>query len=267
MDDFLGYLSLIKWGLLSCLFFSLSAGLSSPFILLNRNALLPHALTHILLLPLLVISLIFPTLDEYFLIPLAVGLTLILSLFIWLLERRLSIFEDSASAIVIHLSLALALVLAVKGSKYDYRLLSYLFGDILLATEQSFFISLVVFVLTLLFFIKHRYSLLISALGWEFPGINMARLNLIFLLFLCLQVVLGAKILGVLLVSAFYNFCGLVALKISPSYRQMPLYLLSLNLAAVPGGAIISYLLDIPFSASTIIFMSLYLILMALKGR
>jgi ABC-type Mn2+/Zn2+ transport system permease subunit len=145
MDDFLGFLSLVKWGLLACLFFALSAGLTSPFILLNRNALLPHALTHILLLPLLVISLLFPNLDEFFLIPLTVALTLILSLFIWFLERRLSIFEDSASAIVIHLSLALALVLAVKGSQYDYRLLSYLFGDILLATEQTFFISFVIF--------------------------------------------------------------------------------------------------------------------------
>jgi zinc transport system permease protein len=267
MDDFLGFLSLIKWGLLACLFFALSAGLTSPFILLNRNALLPHALTHILLLPLLVISLLFPNLDEFFLIPLAVALTLILSLFIWFLERMLFIFEDSASAIVIHLSLALALVLAVKGSQYDYRLLSYLFGDILLATEQTFFISFVIFILTLLFFLKHRYSLLISALGWEFPGINTARLNLIFLLFLCLQVVLGAKILGVLLVSAFYNFSGLVALKLSPSFRKTPLLLLSLNLASVPGGATLSYLFDIPFSAGAIIFMSLYLFFMTLKGR
>jgi zinc transport system permease protein len=158
-------------------------------------------------------------------------------------------------------------VLAVKGSQYDYRLLSYLFGDILLATEQTFLISFVVFVLTLLFFLKHRYSLLISALGWEFPGINTARLNLIFLLFLCLQVVLGAKILGVLLVSAFYNFSGLVALKLSSSFRKAPLFLLMLNLASVPGGATLSYLFDIPFSAGAIIFMSLYLLFMTLKGR
>ncbi len=267
MDNFLGFLSLVKWGLLACLFFSLSAGLISPFILLNRNALLPHALTHILLLPLLVISLAFPKLDEFFLIPLAVCLTLILSLLIWLLERRLLIFGDAASAIVIHLSLALALVLAVRGSQYDYRLLSYLFGDILLATEQTFLISLVAFVLTLFFFVKYRYSLLISALDWEFPGIKTGRLNLIFLLFLCLQIVLGAKILGVLLVSAFYNFSGVVALKLSPSYRKTPLLILSLNFASLPGGATLSYLFDIPFSAGAIIFMSLYLFLMVLKGR
>jgi len=265
MFHFLDYLSLVKWGIISCAFFSLSAGLTSPFVLLNRNALLPHALTHILLLPLLILTFVFPDLDEFLLVPLAVALTLLLSLIIWLLEKGLSIFEDSASAIVIHLSLALALVLAVKGSQYDYRLLTYLFGDILLATKQTFLVSLIVFFLTLAFFIKHRYSLLISALGWEFPGINTSGLNLIFLLFLCLQVVLGAKILGVLLVSAFYNFSGVVALRLSSSYSRVPILLLGLNLLAVVCGALISYLFDIPFSAGAIIFMSLYLIPLIFK--
>ncbi len=260
MDEFLSYLALIKWGILAASFFALASSFLSPFIILNRNTLLPHVLTHLLLFPLLFLAILWPDGPQSLVLPLAVVLTLLLSLFIWFLKFKVYLFEDTSSSIVIHLSLALVLILAVKSSQYDYRLLTFLFGDVMLVDWQISFLSLVIFLATLLLVYKYKWKLFLSSLGWELPGLNLKVGNLYYLIFLTLQVVIGAKIVGVLLVSAFYVFCGILALKIAPNYRLVFLITPGLNFFSILGGMVLSYLMDIPFSAGTIIFMSLYLV-------
>jgi len=58
MEFFLDSINLIKWGLLSGMLLGLSISFTSPFLILKRNALFPHALTHIYFLAVIITSLI-----------------------------------------------------------------------------------------------------------------------------------------------------------------------------------------------------------------
>ncbi|MFN4132134.1 MAG: metal ABC transporter permease, partial [Caldimicrobium sp.] len=225
----------------------------------------PHALTHILLLSLLILSLLSPHLHPLLNFPLIIVLTLILSLFIFLLIKFTPLFEDSATSIVTYLSLALALLIANKTSQYDITLLNYLFGSLIIVSKIDALESFLVLLISAFLYLKYKELWLTQCIEREVPGVNFKKSQLIFLLLITLQTIIGVKLMGVLLVSAFFVYSGVLALRISPSFKWVfPLNAL-FNLLAIIFGFLLSILFDLPFSASAILFMSLYIILIFLK--
>jgi zinc transport system permease protein len=259
-------MELLKWGILSGIFLAFSIGFTSPFLILRRNALFPHALTHVLFLAIILLSIIpkgIPRIMEY---PFLVGVTLVSASGMWFLRKVFGFYEDTATSIITHTALAIALIIAAKSSQYDARLLSYLFGSIIGVTRQDFYESLVIFLLTLGFYAKFKPFWITQITDEEVPGIDFKWANFFFLIIVTLQILIGIKLMGILLVSVLFVFSGSIGLKLFSGVDKVILSVAILNSIAILGGAIFSIFWDFPFSGSTIIFMLPYLLLPALRS-
>lgn len=264
MEHFLEYFELFKWGLLTGVLFSLASSLTSPFVILKRNSLFPHALTHIMLLSFLSVSILGPLIPESFQFPFILITTLFLTFFIHILIKKLRLYEDTATSIVTHLSLGLALLLASKSSQYDATLLNYLFGSLITVEKKETYEGLLVYLISLIICIKFYHIWLTESIEREVPGLDFRISNLSLLVVITLQILIGVKLMGVLLVTSFFVFSPTLALKISPSFSWVVPLTGIFNLLAILGGFSLSLHFDIPFSASAIIFMSSYVVFLLL---
>lgn len=259
MQELIFFLQLFKWGLFSGIFFALSCGLTSPYLILQKNSLFPHAITHLLLLSLLLLSILSPQLPTPLHFPFLLLLTLLLTSLIHLLIKVLRLFEDTATSLVTYLSIGLALILATKTSQYDVTLLNYLFGSLLTVEAINVAESLLVLIISSGVFFYYRDVWLSMSIEREVPGINFQRAQFFFLLLITLQTLVGVKLMGVLLVSSFFVFAPTLSLKISPSFKWVVPLSIFFNFLAVLFGFILSVYFDIPFSAGAILFMGLYI--------
>ncbi len=266
MQGLVESIELLKWGILSGIFLAFSIGFTSPFLILRRNALFPHALTHVLFLAIILLSIIpkeIPTIMEY---PFLVGITLISASGMWFLRKVFGFYEDTATSIITHTALAIALIIATKSSQYDARLLSYLFGSIIGVTKEDFYESIIIFFLTLIFYAKFKSVWITQITDEEVPGIDFKLANFFFLILVTLQILVGIKLMGILLVSVLFVFSGSIGLKLFSGVDKVILSVALLNGFAILGGSIFSVTWDFPFSGSTVIFMLPYLLLPALRS-
>ena len=265
MESLETYFYLFKWGLISGTLFALSSAFTSPYLILQRNSLFPHALTHILFLSLFVVSLLSSSIPIFLKFPLLVIITLILSLGIFVLHKFTPIYEDTATSLLTYFSLALALVIANKTSQYDITLLNYLFGSLIVVSEGDVYESFFVFILSALIYLKYKDLWLTQCIDREIPGLHFKRAHLAFILLLTLQTIVGVKLMGVLLVAAFFVYSGVLALRFAPSFNWvLPLNAI-FNFLAIFWGFLLSVFFDLPFSSSAIIVMSSYIFLIFLK--
>lgn len=260
-------MALFKWGLLTGVLFSLASSLTSPFIILKRNALFPHALTHIMLLSFLSVAIAGKLVPESLQFLTVLAITLFLTYLIHFLMRKLRLYEDTATSIITHFSLGFALVLASKTNQYDATLLNYLFGSLITVERREFFEGLFVFLVSLIAYARFHCLWLTESVEKEVPGLNFRVSNLSLLLMITLQTLIGVKLMGVLLVTSFFIFSPTLALKLSPSFTWVIPLTCLFNLLAIFGGFFVSVSFDIPFSASAIIFMGLYVILLLIARR
>lgn len=240
----------------------MASALTSPFVILKRNALFPHALTHIMLFSFLSVAIAGQLVPESFQFLAILTLTLFLTLLIHLLIRKIRLYEDTATSIVTHLSLGLALALASKTSQYDATLLNYLFGSLITVEKKEFVEGFLVLLVSLVAYVKFQYLWLTESIEREVPGLNFKISNLSLLFMITLQILVGVKLMGVLLVTSFFVFSPTLSLKLSPSFTWVSPLTGLFNLLAIIGGFLLSLTLDIPFSASAIIFMGSYVILL-----
>jgi zinc transport system permease protein len=260
MENFLFSLHLVKYGILSGIFLGLALSLTSPFLILKKNALFPHALTHVLFFAIILTAVISEAIPSYLEYPLIAGITLLAVLTILIFKKCFKFYEDTATSIITHLFLGLALIIATKTYQYDARLLSYLFGSLVTVTKQDFYQSLIIFLLSLALFFKFYPLWVAQITDEELPGIDYKWANFFYLIAITLQILIGIKLMGVLLISTFFVFSGSVALRLSPNLKIAILITALLNVLGILGGSIISIFWDLPFSGSVVVFMSFYFI-------
>lgn len=259
-------LGLLKYGLLAGIFLGISFAFTSPFLVLKRNSLFPHALTHVLFLAIILISIIseyFPNIFTYPLLeyPIMGLVTLFCTSLVFVLKRTFRLYEDTATSIIASLALGIALILITKTSQYDTRLLSYLFGSLMTVTSKDMFNSLWIACLTLLVFYKYYPLWITQTTDHEIPGVNFKWANFWFLTILTLQVFISIKLMGVLLVSSLFVFTSVLGLKTGNNVKQTIFLTALTNLFSILSGTIVSLVWDIPFSSAVVLCMSFWLLI------
>lgn len=261
MELFWESFKLVKWGILSGIVIAVSISFTSPFLILARNALFPHALTHIYFLAIILASLFLYKLPDLFYFPFIVVFTLLFSSLIWILKRRIKLYEDTSVSIIAHLAMGLALIIAAKTSQYDARVLSYLFGSLVGITLKDFLESLIVLLFTIILFCKFYPLWIAQITDREVPGLNFKNANLAFLILVTLQIIISVKLMGILLVSILFVFSTIFALQFIKSFKLLILTIGILNILGILSGSTVSIFWDIPFSGAVVIFMSLYILI------
>jgi ABC-type Mn2+/Zn2+ transport system permease subunit len=177
------------------LFAAAAAGLVGAFALMRRTVLAGDVMSHIAL-PGLGLALL------YKINPIFGGAATLLIgiLAIWKLEERTALTSEAAIGVIFAASVALGAILTPAQDLEDA-----LFGGFGSLRAYEFVAGLAVSVLILLALWLLRHRLIIALFSQELAaatGIDVSRLNLVFLLVFGLAIILGLRFLGALLVGS-----------------------------------------------------------------
>ncbi len=240
---------------LAGLFLSAAASILGLFLILRKDAMLGHGLTHIAFAG--VAMGLFLEVAPF---PVALLVAAMAAFVILKVRERAGLYGDTAVAILSSLGLALGVILATLGRNFNVNLLSFLFGNILAVSDLelwgSVVLALLVFVSLLLFY----HELLFVTFDEESArasGLPVARLDALLAVLTAITVVIGMKIVGLLLVSALLVIPGAAALQVTDTFRHCSFLAAILALVSVSGGLLSAGLFDLPASGAIILFSGL----------
>lgn len=240
-------------GLLAGIIIAIIAPLIGLFLVLRRYSLIADTLAHVSLAGLAIGALFGwnPVLS-------ALVVTLVSSLGIERLRTSKKVFGESALALFLSGSLALAVVLLSLAHGFNVNLLNYLFGSIVTVTSQDIFtiaiLGAVVIVAVILFF-KELVFTTFDEEAAKVGGVPVRFVNTLFILLAALTVSLAIPIIGVLLTAALIVIPVIAALQLKKSFVQTLLFSEVVSLISVVGGIILSYYLNIATGGTIVLLM------------
>jgi zinc transport system permease protein len=237
------------------------APLIGTFLVLRRYSLIADTLAHVSLAG-IAIGLLFgvsPVLT-------ALGTTTIASLGIEKLRASKRIYGESALALFLSGSLALATVLLSLGKGFNTNLFNYLFGSIVTVAPNDIYIIAVLGVIVLTVLVLFYKELLFVTFDEEaarVAGIPARRINTVLILLAAFTIALCIPIVGVLLIAALIVVPVVTALQLRKNFVQTILYAEAFSLFSVLSGIIISFYFNLS-TGGTIVLIMLALFLGAL---
>ncbi len=236
--------SFVTRGLIAGIIISILAPLIGIFLVLRRYSLIADTLAHVSLAGVAIGLLlgVNPLLT-------AVAASMVGSLLIEKLRITKRVLGESALALFLSASLAIAVVIIGLAHGFRVDLFSYLFGSIF--TVRLFDIGIItsIGILVVMMVAGFFKELLFTSFDEEaaqVSGIPNKFLNILFILVASMTVASAIPIVGVLLVSALVVIPVLTALQFKKSFRQT-LWLSELfSIASVISGIFISFYLDLP---------------------
>ncbi len=251
-------------GIITALFIALSTALVGLFLLIKRLAMLGAGLSHAAFggIALAIVFDIEPLTFTLF-------YTVLCGLFIQLLVDKKSLPADTVIAIFYSLGVALAIIILGMTQNLGTNLFSYLFGSMLVAEKTDLFLSLSIFLLTLLFILINYRSLLLLSFNEEISKLRGIKVGLIKYTLIALasaNVVLSIKAVGLVLSASFISIPAITSLMVSSSFLQSLLFSAGFSLFSLFSGLVLSLTFDLPPSGGVVASM-VFLFLLAGFGR
>ncbi len=226
-------------GLVAGVIIAIVAPVVGIFLVLRRYSLIADTLSHVSLAGIAIGFLlkINPLLT-------ATASTIIASTFIEKLRNSKKIYGESALALFLSGSLALAIVLIGLSHGFNSTLFNYLFGSIATVTNTDI-ITVFALALIVLIIIKIIYNQLIfltfDADAAEVSGINANLINTVFAILAAATISLSIPIVGVLLISSLLIIPVLTSLQFKKSLIPTILIAQTISIIAVISGSFISF--------------------------
>ncbi len=247
LPEIFSYTFFIK-SLLISLWISLVFSILGIFVLIRRMSFFSDGLAHSIILSL---ALAFLFNQNFFYFALIGGF--LFSCLIYFLEKKSKIYSDALIGLIFVFFLSLGLILMSQKAGYQPELLNFLVGNILSLNNFDFFFVLVVSFVILVFLILNfkKFSLVLTdKIEAKIRGINVDLYEFLFYILLGSTVVLGIKIAGVVLVTAFLILPPTIASLIATSYRGLLFFSIFFGLLNSFLGFLISGIYNFPISAS-----------------
>lgn len=246
--------SFILRGLAAGVIISLVAPLIGIFLVLRRYSLIADTLSHVSLAGVaLGLLLKFNPLIS------AILAALLSSLAIEKLRISKKVYGESALAIFLSGSLALAIVILSLAHGFNVDLFNYLFGSIVTVKESDVIvITIVALFITLLVvaFFKELVYVTFDEEAARVSGINTYFIDLLLISLAALAVSFSIPIIGVLLISALVVVPVLSALQFKLGFKATIIWAEVISVTSVISGIFISYYLNLS-SGGTIVLLTL----------
>lgn len=244
-------LGFLQRALAAGVFLGLACALLGVFLVLKKDALIGHGLSHVTFAGVALAM----TLGV---LPLAVALAAAVAagLGISWLKDKAGLYGDTVIGIFSSVSMALGVLLVSLSRKFNVSLLQYLFGEILAVQALEVWLSAGLAVLALLTVLLGGRRLMYMTFDSEAAraaGVPTGGLDRLLSVLTAVTVVLGTKIIGILLISAFLVIPAAAGLQVASSFRRALVSSVLISLVSVTGGIIASFFLDLPASASIVI--------------
>lgn len=244
----MSYLELINISLIA-----MASGLVGTFALMRRMILAADSVSHIAL-PGLGVALLLK------INPIIGGAAALLlgAFLIWFLENKTTLNTDVIIGVMFAASLAVGSLLTP-----GEELIEALFGQPQHISMIEFLAGAILSLLIVVFVFAFRDKLIISLVSSELAkvtGVNVQRLNLYFLLIFALNIILGLKFLGILLMGSLIIVPAAVGRNLGKSVNSALVFAALAAVIAVLIGYFISSVYGISFgptviSAATVLFL------------
>lgn len=257
--------SFLVRGLEAGIIVALVAPLIGIFIVLRRYSLIADTLSHVSLA-----GVAFGFLTGLNPILTALAAAILASLGIEKLRSTQRIYGESALAIFLSGSLALAIVLLSLGKGFNNNLFNYLFGSIVTVTQQDVYtmaILGVVVVATLVAFYKELLYISFSEESAKVSGIPTGVINTILILLAAVTIALAIPIVGILLIAALIVIPVVAALQLRKSFAQTLIYAELISLFSVVAGIFTSFYFDLSSGGTIVLIMiGIFLLIVQYKA-
>src|ERR1700680_3734963 len=194
------------------------APLIGTFLVLRRYSLIADTLAHVSLAG-VALGLLFGLNPIYT----ALGVTVVSSLGIERLRTSTRVYGESALALFLSGSLALATGLLGLGKGFNANVFNYMFGSIVTVTQRDVYtmaLLAVVVVLALFLFYKELVYVTFDEESAQVAGIPVQRINTVLMMLSALTISLAIPVVGVLLIAALIVIPVISALVLRRSFAQ-----------------------------------------------
>lgn len=218
---------------------SIIAPIIGTFLIIRRYSLMADTLAHVSLLGVAIgiITKINPVIS-------AVFASIIGAIGIEKLRGKRKMSGDSALAIFLSGSLAIAVVLISLHKGANVNLVSYLFGSIAtVSSSDLYFITMLgIFILTLTaLFFKELFLVSFDDELAQASGMPAKTINLVLVILAAITVSLSIRIIGILLIGALMVIPVLTAFQYERSFKQTILLAVIFSMISVISGLFLSF--------------------------
>jgi len=247
--------------LLLALFFAVAAGLVGCFALMKRMVLASDVISHLAL----------PGLGIAFLLkinPLIGGATTLFlgTLLVWRLQKKTGLATDAAIGVVFAAGLAIGAAVTPRED-----LIEALFGELQQISLLGFLLGFAatLFVVLSVFLLKDRLALSIFSTDLAAAtGVNIARMDLYFLLLFSLTILVGLRFMGTLLASALIILPAATARQLTDKLSHFLLVSSAAAVVSVFAGFLLNVLvLKLSTVGPTIVILSALLFALSLLRK
>jgi zinc transport system permease protein len=185
------------------------------------------------------------------------------------LRESTKIPPDSAVAVLLSAGLAVGVVLIGLSGGFTLDLYSFLFGNILLISisDQEIILVASAVILSILYFVYRK--LVYVAFDEEqakVSGINVSRLNYLFIVLASITVIASIRLVGVLLISSLIVIPNITAIMFGKGFKKTALISISIAILSVLIGIVISYIMNLA-PGGTIVLVSVTAFLATMTAK
>jgi len=268
----LAHHAFLQNALWAALLASVACGMVGSFVVVRRITYIAGGIAHSVLGGMGAALYLKATCGPAWLHPLhgAVAAALAAALVIGLVSLHARERSDTVIGAVWAIGMALGVLFIARTPGYDQDLLSYLFGNILFVSGDDLWLLAALDTVVLMGGILFYNQLVAISFDAEFARLRGVRVDLHYLLLLCLTaltVVLLTTVVGVILVIALLTLPAATAARFTRSLWQMMAVAAGLSALVSVGGLAISYGPELPAGATIILLAGLvYLVTVAGHG-
>ena len=176
---------------------------------------------------------------------------------------------DSAVAVLLSTGLAIGVILIGLAGGFTLDLYSFLFGSILLISiqdQETILLASAIILSILYFFYQKLIYVTFDEEQAKVSGINVSRLNYLFVILASISVIVSVRLVGVLLISSLIVIPNITAIMFGKGFKKTALISVSIAIMSVLLGVLISYIMNLaPGGTIVITSVTAYLVAMTTK--
>jgi len=233
----------IQRALISGIAVAVSCSVIGLFLVLRRQSLYGDALSHVAFGGIAVglFTNIYPIWTAF-------AVSILASLGMTKLRESTKIPGDSAVAVLLSAGLAVGVVLIGLSGGFSLDLYSFLFGSILLIGYNDQLMIVVLSSIILAIMYKIYRKLMYIAFDEEqakVSGIDVTKLNYLFIVLAGLTVIASVRLVGVLLISSLIVIPNITAMMLGKGFKKTLLISIFIAVLSVISGILISYVMNL----------------------
>ena len=250
--------SFMQRALLSGVVVAVTCSVVGLFLVLRRQSLFGDALSHAAFGGIAVglFTSIYPLWT-------ALVISVLAALGITKLRQSTKIPPDAAVAVMLSSGLAMGIVLIGLAGGFNLDLESFLFGSILLISMQDQLMILVLSAVVLVIIFKLYTQFIYITFSEDqarVSGINVTRLNYLFIALASLAVISSLRLVGVLLISSLIVIPNITAMMFGKGFKKTALISIIVAVSSVLFGIVVSYITNLA-PGGVIVLLTIFILL------